>query len=237
MWQALHAELEAKGVTVVTVALDLDPEKARPFIEAAAPTHPSLIDRTHKIDAALGVSNVPMALWIDETGTLVRPPEGASIQQSARKGIEVPDDTPERLKALIAEANKIPRQPEEYRAAILDWVDNGADSRFAFSPDEVIARSQDRPAEHSEAAASFEIGCHLFDTVGKDAAIPWWKRAHELHRENWTYKRQAWTLETTPEGEPSDMMQEAGEVYGTSWLDDVIALGGGENYVIVPDLD
>jgi hypothetical protein len=37
VWQALHEELEPLGVTVVTVALDLDPDKARPWIDAAAP--------------------------------------------------------------------------------------------------------------------------------------------------------------------------------------------------------
>ena len=58
-WQALHAELEGQGVTVVTVALDIDPEKARPWIEAAAPTHPSLIDTAHVTDELFGFNNVP----------------------------------------------------------------------------------------------------------------------------------------------------------------------------------
>jgi len=33
----------------VTVALDVNPDNARPWIAAAAPTHPSLIDTTHVI--------------------------------------------------------------------------------------------------------------------------------------------------------------------------------------------
>jgi hypothetical protein len=56
-----------------------------------------------------------------------------------------------------------------------------------------------------------------------------------LFPENWTYKRQAWTLATTaPDAAAPDLVQEAGEVYGTSWLDDVLRLGGGERYY--PDL-
>lgn len=47
MWQALDEELGARGFTVVTVALDRSPEDARPWIEAAKPTHPSLIDTKH----------------------------------------------------------------------------------------------------------------------------------------------------------------------------------------------
>lgn len=236
-WQALHEEFEAKGLTVLTVALDVEKSKAQPWVDEASPTHPSLIDPTHVIDRALGIVNVPMAVWIDETGTLVRPAEGASIEVSPLRSAEIPEETPDRLKALLTEVKKMPDTAEAYRDAIADWVEHGADSAYALTPEEVVARSQARPPEHSKAAALFELGCHLFETVGKDAAVPLWKEAHALHRENWTYKRQAWTLESTAEGEPSDLMQEVGDVYGTSWLDDVMALGGGENYVVVPTLD
>ncbi len=221
---------------MVTVALDLDAEKARPWIEAASPTHPSLIDAHHVIDELLGISNVPMAVWIDEDGVLVRPAEGASIEPSQFRSMEVSDELPERMRVALTEIKKMPDTAEEYRAAIADWVANGADSAYALTPDQVIAGSQPRPHEHSRAAALFELGCHLHDAVGKDAAVPFWKEAHALHRENWTYKRQAWTLESTPEGEPSDLAQEVGDTYGTSWLDDVLALGGGANYTITPDL-
>ncbi len=219
---------------MVTVALDLDPEKARPWVEAAGSTHPALVDVHHRVDEAFGINNVPMGVWIDESGTLVRPPESASIEVSALQSMEISDDLPERMRIALTEIKKIPAEPEGYRAAIADWVAHGADSRFALSPDEVIAASQPRSLDHSRAAACFELGCHLHDTVGKDAAVPYWKEAHRLHPENWTYKRQAWTLESTPPGEPSDLTQEVQDTYGTSWLDDVLALGGGEAYGIRP---
>jgi len=38
---------------------------------------------------------------------------------------------------IMAEAAKIRRDTEAYHAALRDWVANGADSRFALSPDEV----------------------------------------------------------------------------------------------------
>ena len=54
---------------------------------------------------------------------------------------------------------------------------------------------------------------------------------------NWTYKRQAWTLDTTPEGATPERPDAGGRrVYGTSWLDDVLALGGGARYVVEPQL-
>ncbi len=235
MWQALHEELEPLGLSVVTVALDLDPEKARPWIEAASPTHPSLIDSHHRIDELLGVSNVPMAVWIDESGTLVRPAEGASIQPSPLAAMEITDEMPERLQAVLREFKQMPQTGEAYRAAIVDWANLGADSRFAMSPDEVIAASQPRSADHSRAAACFELGIRAETHGDHLAAIDWWKQAHALFPENWTYKRQAWTLESTPEGADSDKAQEVQATYATSWSDEFIATGGA-NYTVFPRL-
>jgi hypothetical protein len=221
---------------VVTVALDVDPEQARPWIEAAAPTHPSLIDSEHVTDRLFGFVNVPMAVWIDESGTIVRPAESASVEVSALRDMEIPDGLPERLERTFQEVKKIPDTAEAYRAAIVDWVRNGAESRFALPPDEVVARSQPRPVEHGLAAANFELGCHHHRVGGNAAAAPFWREAHRLHPENWTYKRQSWTLVTTPEGEASDLLQGPNDVYDGNWLDDVVAGGGGEQYVVVPDL-
>ena len=174
-----------------------------------------------------------MAVWIDETGTLVRPAESASIDE---RDIDspLPDELPDRVKDLIGEARKIPDIGAAYRAAVVDWADKGSDSAYALDPAEVVTASHPRERHHAEAAANFELGQHLFTTVGKDAAIPFWRAAHELDPTNWTYKRQAWTLETTPEGEPSDLMQPPNDVYEGNWLDDVRASGGGENYITKP---
>ena len=70
--------------------------------------------------------------------------------------------------------------------------------------------------------------------MSPDAAVPWFRRAHELHPENWTYKRQAWTLATTPEGQPSDLLQAPTELYEGSWYADVSAAGPETYY---PPLD
>ena len=68
-------------------------------------------------------------------------------------------------------------------------------------------------------------------------AISWWRRAHELDPDNWTYKRQAWTLVTTPEGATeNDLLQGPNDVYAGNWLDDVIAAGGGAAYSTRPML-
>jgi hypothetical protein len=178
-----------------------------------------------------------MAVWIDETGTIVRNAESASIVRSPLRDAEIPTELPERMQRMLTEVKAIPDDAEAYRAAIVDWVERGADSPYALAPDEVIARSRPRGAAEAEAAACFELGEHLRTTVGAEAAVRWWRRAHELDPGNWTYKRQAWTLVTTaPDAAENDLMQGPNDVYEGNWLDDVVASGGGEQYTIRPRL-
>lgn len=232
MWQALSLELAPFGVEVVSIALDLGGEAAvRPWIEAARPTHPSLIDAAHVTDELLGFVNVPMAVWIDEDGMLVQPAHVAQVTGgSVEKDKPLPDNLPDDLRNLLETVRRIPRTSSQYLPALRDWAEKGRDSRYALDPDAVIARSQPRPPEHAEAAAAFELAQHLHRTVGNDAAVPWFRRAHELHPENWTYKRQAWTLATTQEGQPSDLMQAPSELYEGSWYADVSAAGPESYY-------
>ena len=181
-------------------------------------------------DELFGFINVPMAVWIDESGTLVRPAEQAAIERSPARDLEIPEDLPERLQRMLEEVKAIKDPSAEYRAAVVDWVERGAASQFALSPDEVLARSGDRSPDHARAAACFELGQHLWRVAGNDAAIPWWREAHRLFPENWTYKRQAWTFVTTPAGADSDLMQGPNDTYEGNWLDDVLAAGGGARY-------
>jgi hypothetical protein len=82
VWQALHAELSPLGLTVITVALDKSPEDARPYIEAASPTHPSLIDTDYVLADLYNLINVPEVLWIDETGRIVRPNDAFFVDET-----------------------------------------------------------------------------------------------------------------------------------------------------------
>ncbi len=209
----------------------MDPTWAHPFSDAASPTHPSLFDSTHVTDELLGFVNVPMAVWVDETGTIVRPAEQAAIERSPLRDAEIPHGLPDRMRTMLEEVRAIPDPSEAYLAAIHDWVERGSDSPYALSPEQVIERSRPRPVEEAQAAACFELAQHLWRTEGNEAAIPWFREAHRLFPENWTYKRQAWTFVTTPEGSPApDLMQGPNDVYEGNWLDDVVAQGGGDRY-------
>lgn len=221
----------------MTVAIDVEPSHTFKWIDAARPTHPSVIDTRHVTDELFGFVNIPMAVWIDENGNLVRPAEAASIERSPLRDMEIPEGLPEQLDAMYRAVKAIPDDADEYRAAILDWVRHGSSSPFALSPDDVVARSQPRSDDEARAAACFELGEYLRRTVGSDAAIPWWREAHRLHPLNLTYKRQAWTLVTTaPDATENDLMQGPNDVYESNLLDDVLGAGGFGAFIVRPQL-
>jgi hypothetical protein len=175
--------LHPAGLEVVDVCLEMaGPEVARPWVAAAASTHPSLIDQTHYMDARFGVTNIPQALWIDEDNMIVRPPEPASpmpVGEAALGIVQLIGGLPER---------------ERYVAMVRDWVEKGSESRYALSPAEVISRSAPRSPAISEAAAHFELAQHLWRLDGfSDQVVAHFNAAHRLQPDNITYKRQAYS--------------------------------------------
>ena len=220
MWQALRSELRPKGIEVVTVALDTGgADAAGSWIDAAAPEHPSLIDEAHRLDELLGIVNVPMGVWVDEDGIIVRPPEvahpGRAVLGDMLREHGLPKDAPPLLIETLREAGKFTVDPTKYAAALRDW------DAHALPPEEVVARSRPRPPELSEAAAHFELGQHLHRAGEVDGAREHFRAAHRLDPDNWTYKRQAWSFE--------DPLQGPTEHYDGDWLGDVRA-AGPENY-------
>jgi hypothetical protein len=194
------------GLEVVDVCLEMGgAEIARPYVEAAASTHPSLIDPAHLLDARFGVTNIPMVMWVDETGAIVRPPEAASPPAVG--------EAAERSSKLVGDGER----RQKYADRLRDWVTNGAASQYVLTPDEVIARSQPRSADESKAAAHFELAQHIWQQEGlSPRALVHFNAAHELQPTNITYKRQAYSalgVERSGDGEWGRFRQapEAGE--------------------------
>ena len=239
MWQALRNELAPQGFELVTVGLDtLGAEGCRHFIEAAQPEHPSLIDQFHKLADAFGVINIPSSVWIDEQGMIVRPAEVAPAPPGGRRGPprDLPAETPERLREMMKQAVQIPNDSEAYHAALRDWVEQGAASRYALSPEEVIARSRPRDANRSLGHAHFELASALELAGHHEAAIEHFREAHRLVPESWTFRRQAWSLEPVAAAGPFARFWQGPKPddpeswpYEGGWLEDV-RKEGAENY-------
>lgn len=231
LWQQLRERWSSEGVEVVTVALDVDANDAKPFIDKAQPRHPSLIDQAHVTDELFGFVNVPNGVWIDENGMIARPAEPAHpgrnpATESFRK-IDVSTVPPD-VAEMLVEARKIKSDPNIYVEMVDDWIANGDESRYALDPEEVVRRSDARTDDEATAAAEFELGQYLHRAGDHAAAIPHWREAHRLYPANWTYKRQAWNIE-------DPLRQGPTEVYESCWFEDLKKIGA-ENYYpeIVP---
>jgi hypothetical protein len=174
------------------------------------------------LDELLGVVNVPSGVWIDERGTIVRPPEPAFPWRPRQPTEELLSQLPPIMAEQLREAQKISIDPEPYVAALRDWVAHGESSSYALGSEEVIARSRPRGIEHSRAAASFELGQYLHRAGDSEAAVGWFREAHRLQPENWTYKRQAWTF--------ADPLQGPSDVYESDWLTEVRSIGAANYY-------
>ncbi len=226
MWQELRSELHPRGLEIVTVALESGgAEVARPWIEAAGSEHPALIDAGHVCDALFGIVNVPSGVWIDEGGTLVRPPETAYPRRPAFLDRAVPAGATPRQREAIEVTRRLVVDADGYVEALRDWVARGSASRYALPPAEVVMRSRPRPRAEAEAAAHFELALELRRRGDDERATDHFREAHRRQPDNWTYKRQAWALAGA----------ERDRLYATDWLAEVKKMGGPERYY--PPLD
>jgi hypothetical protein len=208
----------------VTVALDLEVDAARRWIEGSGAEHPQLVDTAHSLDELLGIVNVPMAVWVDEDGMIVRPAEHAVLERDEWADMEIDPEWPDHVRDLLEQVKRIPRyDPDRYVGAMRDWVARGAESPYALTPEEVVARSAPRPMEEAEAAARFELGQHLHHAGFEEDARAHFREAHRLHPDNWTYKRNAWELL-----DPG--LQGPTEAYDGDWVTDIKRLSPERYY-------
>ena len=196
MWQALHEELADLGFVVVAVAMDSRPGDPLPWIEAAKPSYPTLIDRDHRLAELYGIVNVPQAVWIDEAGRIVRPPEAAGAYEGFRWMNRTTREMPEEVAGHTAQAKAT------YLDAIRDWARHGTQSAHALAADQARARLPALTALRAfEAAARHEsfsrAATELFVTHG---AVSHQIRALEQSLGTTLFERGARWLRLTPQG-------------------------------------
>jgi hypothetical protein len=162
------------------VALDRDADDARPFIERANPTHPSVIDVEHVVADLYGMINVPTVVWIDEGGRIVRP-----------NASEFGTDTFKQFSG---------RESGPFLAAVRAWVREG---RLPFGAEEARARTLRPTRDEQEARAEFALAWWLHRQGARDAAERHFRRAGELSPWDWTIRRGSMPIRgLNPMGEP-----------------------------------
>jgi tetratricopeptide (TPR) repeat protein len=174
-WQNFYETERNNNFELLSVAEDTGGIKAAgPWITAGKPTYAALIDENHVVSTLYGMINVPTAVWIDEKGRLVRPPETAFI-----------DD---RFKAFTHFSSAT------YLSALHDWIQNSEKSQYALGEDEMRKRLTAETPEQAMSAAEFTLGEYLYKVGAASDAIRHFKEAQRLDPGNWNYKRQAWAL-------------------------------------------
>ena len=214
MWQGLYDELKDKNFIIIAVALDtggvaavkewIRPATPAPLPKelldlmgwedtlsrkAAMPTYPCLIDEQHIVAERYHMVNVPTAVWINESGRIVRPAESAG----ATDGFRTVDRATFQMPTEVAAAGKQART--RYIDAIYDWVEKGEASGYALAPDDVRRRLRGMTESEALAAANFRLGHYLYQQGHRQAAQRYFAEANRLHPENWSFKRQSWELE------------------------------------------
>jgi hypothetical protein len=162
----VYEELRGLGFTVITVAIDKSADDARPWIEAAKPSHPSLIDTTHVIADLYNIVNVPTILWIDERGRIVRPND-----------VAFGTDTFTHITGLRAAT---------HLAALRAWVRG----ETAVLPEARVRALQSLPTDDDQRArAEFGLGEWLFNRGRTEAAARHFAKAGELAPHDFTIRR------------------------------------------------
>jgi hypothetical protein len=184
VWQSLAEELKDHPFTVLAVALD-HADAARPWITAAKASYPCLIDREHHVAELYNLVNVPQAVWIDEQGRIVRPPENAGMTDGFRAMDRSTFAMPE-----AANAERV-RMKALYMDAVLDWSRRGATSVNALGPAQSRAKLQMPSAQIAEAHARFRLGQHLLRQGQADEGLAQMAEASDLHPDSWAMWRQA----------------------------------------------
>lgn len=187
VWQTLYDELKDKGFMVVAVAEESrGADHARPWIEQAKSSYWQLIDVGHRLGDLYNLVNVPQAIWIDEHGRIVRPPETAgSTDHFRRMNLETrtmsPEDQAERLAARQA-----------YLDAVRAWVRTG---RHALPANEARSALPRVTPEIAEARARFRLGVWLHAHGLEAEGDRQMDIASNLHPDSWSMWRQAADLD------------------------------------------
>ncbi len=162
----MYEELGSAGFVPFTVALDRCVDDVRPFVEAASPTHPSVIDTGHHIAELYNIVNVPTIIWIDEAGRICRPHDSqfGTDTFSAFHG----------------------RRSAPYLDLIRAWVRDGSG---VLAPEDVRAQQLPPSAETQRARAERALGWWLTEQGQVEAGARHLALAADLAPKDWTIRR------------------------------------------------
>lgn len=178
--------MKDKNFTIIGAAQDTGGEAAAgKYYDRAKVTFPAVIDTHHVISTRYHLINVPMGVWIDEKGQMVRPPDVAFSRKVQFSSIKVDGD--------------------QYVAALRDWVEKGAKSKYVLPAEEFKARWGPRKGAEELAEVNFKLGLYFHENHQPALAKKYWQEAERLNPESWNYHRQDWSF--SPKDEMGNFMK------------------------------
>jgi hypothetical protein len=187
VWQGLFSDLKDRGFMVVAVAEDSRGEQhVRPWIEQARAEYWCLIDPEHRVASLYGMANVPRAVWIDERGRIVRPPETAGSTDHFR------NMDPQTLTMSPADQAARDAGKAFYVKAIKQWVVTGRHALDAAAAQQKLPRITD---DIARAQAHFRLGVWLRRHGAAEEGKRHLAAATRLHPDSWNMWRQSADLE------------------------------------------
>lgn len=174
--------MKNQNFEIIAAAQDTGGEAAAGrWYDRAEATYTTLIDAQHAVSSAYQFVNVPMGIWVDEKGRVVRPAEPAWNSDQVMKNTAD--------KSIVTEG-------QVYVNALRDWVRNGERSQYALSDEEFARRVKPRSAAEMEADASFKLAVWFHENGNQELAAKYWEQAQELNPDDWNYHRQEWSFGT-----------------------------------------
>ncbi len=156
-------------------------DHARPWIDEAKTGYWQLIDTEHRLSDLYNLVNVPQAVWIDEQGRIVRPPETAGSLAARQAYLDA-------VRAWVS-TGKYALSANEARAGLTQVTPEIAEARARFRLG-VWLRAHGRAAEgdrqmaeasrlHPDSWSMWRQAADL-DEVGKASGPDFWKRVQDL---------------------------------------------------------
>ncbi len=179
-WQQVYESLKDKNFEIIAAAQDTGgPTVANPWYDRAHVTYTALTDANHTVSSLYQMVNVPTGVWIDEAGKIVRPAEVAYSKQQTVLGRSIGDN--------------------RYAEGLRDWVENGAKSAYAMTPDKLQPRLTARDSRQRLADAHFKLGAYFSEQGNRELAARHWRESQQLSPDNWNYHRQEWSFDKSKE--------------------------------------
>ena len=160
---------------IISAAQDTGGEEAAgTLFDRAGATYTTIIDVQHTISSLYNFVNVPSAVWIDEEGKIVRYNEGTYASTHKMGTFEFGRD--------------------DYLPAVRDWVENGVESEFVQSAQDVSKNIIARSSDAEQAEPTFKLGVYFHLQGDEERANQYWEKAQTLNPDSWNFHRQDWSF-------------------------------------------